>query len=236
MLHFILFVFSFIVLWKSADYFVDASHTLALHLKLPPILIGATIVAFGTSAPELFVTGFASYFNQPDVVYGNIFGSNIANLLLIFGLSMVLADIQYSKLFKVQFITNVLVLLSFIFIFKFLEPNRIIAFVVFFIFICYQYFQLKKDSASNLDSPSYSLSKALIIFLGSLIFLVFSSRLLVYEVVNLATIFGVSKAFLSLFLVAFGTSLPELVTTIRFINKGHSDIVIGNVLDLIYLI
>ena len=99
-MRFIYSFFFFFYFVKSADYFVDASHNLALHFKLPSILIGATVVAFGTSAPELFVTGFAALLDQPDVVYGNIFGSNIANLLLIFGLSMILAtfNIQnYSK-------------------------------------------------------------------------------------------------------------------------------------------
>ena len=95
MIHFLMFFCVFFLLWKSADYFVDSSHSLALHFNLPPILIGATIVAFGTSAPELFVTGFAAFLNQPDVVYGNVFGSNLANLFLILGLPLI--DILFSK-------------------------------------------------------------------------------------------------------------------------------------------
>ena len=99
MLDLILFVFSLIVLWKSSDVFVDSSHSLALHLKLPPILIGATVVAFGTSAPELFVTIFAAINDQPDVVYGNVFGSNIANVFLIFSLSLILRSFHSTLIF-----------------------------------------------------------------------------------------------------------------------------------------
>ncbi|MEK9727507.1 MAG: calcium/sodium antiporter [Candidatus Margulisiibacteriota bacterium] len=228
--HLFLFIISFYILWKAADYFVAASHAIAVYFKLPPILIGATIVAFGTSAPELFVTGFAAYLNQPEVVYGNVLGSNIANLLLIFGLSMVLIPVGFSKQFKFQLRINVICLVLFLILFIVFSPSRFLAGLLLILFLIFQFFQLKKEADQPLDAPeNRSLIKSISIFVLSLIFLILSSRMLVFEVLNLANLLNISKAFISLFAVAFGTSLPELVTTLRFIQRGHSDVVIGNV-------
>ena len=97
MVSFLIFIISLITLLKSADWFVDSADSIARHLKLPSVIIGATIVAFGTSAPELFVSGFAANSNQPDVIFGNIFGSNIANTCLIFGLAIAICVCRSSN-------------------------------------------------------------------------------------------------------------------------------------------
>ena len=229
MIHVLIFLAAFFLLWKSADYFVDSSHSLALHFNLPPILIGATIVAFGTSAPELFVTGFAASLNQPDVVYGNVFGSNLANLFLILGLSMSIATIPFSVNFRQQLLINIACYILFIFVLFAMPITRLLGVILFVLFIIYKFILIKGGRNESSGEPDYSLLKSISIFFISLVVLIASSRLLVFEAVNLAPLFGISTRFISLFVVAFGTSLPELVTTVRFIKKGHNDIIVGNV-------
>ena len=229
MIHMLMFLVAFFLLWKSADYFVDSSHSLALHFKLPPILIGATIVAFGTSAPELFVTGFAASLNQPDVVYGNVFGSNLANLFLILGLSMSIATIPFSVNFRQQLLINILCYILFVFVLFTIPITRLLGLILFVLFIIYKFILIKSGRNESGDAPDYPLIKSIFIFCISLLVLIASSRLLVFEAVNLAQLLGISTRFISLFAVAFGTSLPELVTTVRFIKKGHNDIIVGNV-------
>ena len=229
MLDLILFVFSLIVLWKSSDVFVDSSHSLALHLKLPPILIGATVVAFGTSAPELFVTIFAAINDQPDVVYGNVFGSNIANVFLIFSLSLILRRLSFNSDFRHQLKLNALSLFIVFFSVYVLSPSRVLAAVILVVFAVIQYYLLKQNESKETASAPFGLLWSFCLFLISLVFLIGSSKLLVVSLINVATFLGVSTTFLSLFAVAFGTSLPELVTTISFVRKNHIGIVVGNV-------
>ena len=140
-----LFILSFIVLWKSADYFVDSSHSLALHFKLPPILIGATVVAFGTSAPELFVTIFAAYSNQSNVVYGNILGSNIANTFLIFGLCLIMSFIKFNTLIRSQLLINLFAIIVSSFGIYFVFPSRWLALVLLIFFGIIQFYILRNS-------------------------------------------------------------------------------------------
>ena len=223
------FIISFIVLWKAADVFVDASHAIALHLKLPPILIGATVVAFGTSAPELFVTIFAAQAKKSDVVYGSIFGSNIANIFLIFGLSMCLKKIPLNKVFQQQLALNISALLIIGVSITLLQPSRSLGISCLGVFLLLQYYILKKNNVQKTEHPTKSLKTAVVLFLSSLLCLVGSSKLLISSLLKTASFFGVSTTFLSLFGVAFGTSLPELVTTLSFVKKNHVSIVVGNV-------
>ena len=224
-----LFILSFIVLWKSADYFVDSSHSLALHFKLPPILIGATVVAFGTSAPELFVTIFAAYSNQSNVVYGNILGSNIANTFLIFGLCLIMSFIKFNTLIRSQLLINLFAIIVSSFGIYFVFPSRWLALVLLIFFGIIQFYILRNSMIQKNERPQYTLFFSFVYFFVSLLFLIGSSKMLVVSLLNTAEFIGVSTAFLSLFAVAFGTSLPELVSTISFVRKGHMDIVIGNV-------
>tara|TARA_B100001121_G_scaffold310735_1_gene345216 strand:+ start:1905 stop:2819 length:915 start_codon:yes stop_codon:yes gene_type:complete len=229
MLDLFLFVISLFVLWKSSDVFVDSSHSLALHLKLPPILIGATVVAFGTSAPELFVAIFAGLNHQSDVVYGNVFGSNIANIFLIFAISLILKRLDFDKAFREQLSLNFLSLIIVLVSVYFLSPSRLISVIILIVFGVIQFLFLKKKSSHVSETPPYKLNLSVVLFSISLSFLIFSSRLLVLSLINVATFLGLSTTFLSLFAVAFGTSLPELVTTVSFVRKNHIGIVVGNV-------
>jgi cation:H+ antiporter len=229
MIHILWFILSFIGLCKAADYFVDSAHALALHLRFPPVLIGATIVAFGTSAPELFVTGFGAYLRQPDVIYGNILGSNIANILLILGVAMAMAPLSFSRGVQQQAWVNLVVTLGYACILLMVPVNRPIAMILLGLFFVYQMYQINTTPSTINDPPSSSKGRATQLFFISLIGLIISSKILVMEVEIMANSMGVSTAFVSLFAVAFGTSLPELMTTIKFIQRGNTDIVIGNV-------
>lgn len=225
----LLFLLSFIVLWKASDFFVDSTHAMAIHLKMPPMLIGATVVAFGTSAPELFVTVFASLNHHNDVVYGNIFGSNIANVLLILGLSFILQQLPFNKEFRNYLWLNLLVIIGIIFLLFTWSPSRVVACICLALFVCIQFFLIRNKFCHNSDSPQFGPFKSVMIFFSSLFFLIISSRLLVTSLLEIAVIFGISTTFLSLFLIAFGTSLPELATTVSFFRKNHMGIVVGNV-------
>ena len=229
MIDLLFFLLSFIALWKSSDVFVDSSHSLAVHLKMPPILIGATVVAFGTSAPELFVTIFAALKHEPNVVYGNVFGSNIANIFLIFGLSLILKNLSLTSQFREQLKLNFMSLALVSISVYFLVPSRTIAASLLMVFLIIQVLLLKKNGQDSSSEPKLSFILSILLFFVSLFFLIGSSRLLVFSLLNVATLLGLSTTFLSLFAVAFGTSLPELVTTISFVRKNHVDIVIGNV-------
>jgi cation:H+ antiporter len=229
MLDLFLFAIALIILWKSSDAFVDSSQSLALHLKLPPILIGATVVAFGTSAPELFVAIFAGLNHQSDVIYGNIFGSNIANVFLIFAISLILKRLDFDQAFHEQLHLNLLSLVIVFVSVCFFSPSRFMSILILIVFAGIQFLFFKKKASHISETPPFNLKRSVAFFLLSLFLLIFSSRLLVLSLINVATFLGLSTTFLSLFLVAFGTSLPELVTTMSFVRKNHIGIVVGNV-------
>ena len=231
MLSILIFIVSFILIWKSADYFVDSSHTLALKMNLSPMVVGATVVAFGTSAPELFVNVFAALDQESTIIYGNILGSNLANTLLILGAAILLAPIIVKRAGFQQLIANIFFTstLSIILINQWV--NRWVAVAVLVSFFVF-YIILVTKSEDNGEEPhknGRSVWFLLLIFVGSLIGLVVSAKLMIYSLLQTAEFLGLSTIFLSLFAVALGTSLPELVSTIVFVRKGHTDMVIGNV-------
>lgn len=231
MVYFLLFFVSFILIWKSSELFVFSSHQLALKLALPPVVIGATVVAFGTSAPELFVNVFAAIDQQSEIVYGNLFGSNMANTCLILGVALLFGAIRICEHARKQLVLNVGGMVSISFLLLLVVPSRLIGLVVLAVFM---YVNITHIESSSKESSSIfarqSLLRVSIVFVGSLLGLILSSKLLIYSIINVADFCRISTVFLSLFAVALGTSLPELISTIVFIKKGHADMVIGNVL------
>ncbi len=232
MVFWFLFVSSLLILWKSADGFVDASESLAIHLKLPSVIIGATVVAFGTSAPELFVTMFAAADNQVDVVYGSIFGSNMANIFFIFGLALLIIGLQNTEELKKQLVNHAISLSIILGIVVFLQPSLLTSTLALLLFLGINWGMFKQGNRLNDTTPpteKRTLLKLITLFFICLLLLIASSKCLLYALTNIATLFGFSTAFLSLFAVAFGTSLPELMATIAFAKKGHASIIVGNV-------
>lgn len=222
---------SFILIWKCADYFVDSSHSIALRMNISPMVIGATVVAFGTSAPELFVNVFAAIDHEPNIIYGNILGSNLANTLLILGSAAWLATLHLKKEGFHQILFNLIFTASISALLLTQSVSRIVGIIVLVVFFVYYYLMVSR--AAPVDTDDHVNGRPLwlvfILFVGSLVGLIFAAKLLIFSLLKSADLFGISTMFLSLFAVALGTSLPELISTVLFVRKGHTDMVIGNV-------
>lgn len=251
----LLIVIGFIMLVKGADYFVDGSSSIAAGFGIPQLVIGLTVVAMGTSAPEAAVSISAAFKGNADITIGNIVGSNILNVLIILGLTSVITPIAASKSaifidLPVCIVVTVLLLLLGI-DGEIGLPDGIIFIVVFCGYIGYLLWGAKKggralDGASCEDSPAasdetaaelvaqevrhFSMGKALIATLAGLFFVILGSNITVDAAVQLAKDFGVSDRFIGLTIIALGTSLPELFTSLSAARKGNADIAIGNII------
>ena len=243
MLTYILFILGFYVLIKGADLLVDGAVAIAQKMKISSIVIGLTIVAFGTSAPELVVNILSSIKGTSEIAIGNILGSNIVNILLILGVSAmfyslttkkntVWKEIPFSLLAAV--LLGVLVNDRLIDGYNLSELSRTdgIIFLSFFIIFIYYTFGIAKirekmDDEVEVVNMSY-LKSAVFIFLG-IIGLVLGGKWIVEGAVEIAEYFHVSQSLIGLTIVAIGTSLPELATSIVAAYKKHADIAVGNV-------
>ncbi|WP_246203013.1 calcium/sodium antiporter [Fulvivirga lutimaris] len=241
-----LFILGFIFLIKGADLLVDGASSIATRYNVSQMIIGLTIVSFGTSLPELLVNVTASFGGNPGLAIGNIFGSNIANILLILGISAIIRPLPISKniyfseipfslvaTLLVGFLANA-ALLSDV---KSLTLSRIdgaILLLFFVLFMGYIYVVFKSDNekidaAAQKPEPTHSMNKSILyIFLG-LIGLYFGGEWVVNGATTIASQFGLSETFIGLTVVAIGTSLPELFTSAMAAYKGNTDIAVGNV-------
>lgn len=263
----ILLVVGFILLIKGADTFVDGSSNVAKKFKVPKMLIGLTIVSFGTSAPELAVSIQSILAGKGDILLGNVVGSNILNILLILGLSS-LAGVLHVNAATVKKELPVLVLITMAFsviltdrIFglatnDFTRQDGIVILLFFCIFIYYLIGMARRknngttshnkeenkiqkvEELKNIEinkegeevgEEQVKIIKALAMVFVGLIGIVFGSDLVVKSASTIASIFNVSQRLISLTIVALGTSLPELVTSVMATKKGEYDIAIGNI-------
>lgn len=237
----ILLIVGFIILIKGADIFVDGASSVAGNFKVSKMLIGLTIVAFGTSAPEFAVSVKSLLNNNGDIVLGNVIGSNILNILLILGVSSLFHSLNVTNntVKKELPITLLITSLFAVLLSDRLFDNSIIneftrgdgiALLLFFtIFIYYLINMSRKKIDSNQDEEYLPMSKAIFYTLGGLIAIVIGSNLVVDNATSLALALGVSQKMVALTIIAFGTSLPELVTSVTATRKGEYDIAIGNV-------
>lgn len=230
----------FLSLIFGANWLVDGASALAKKHKVSDLVIGLTIVAFGTSAPELVVNSIASVQGYSDIVLGNIIGSNNFNLFIILGLSGLILPIkiQSSTAWKeIPISLFVAILLLFLLNdFQFSGQtyssriDGLIMLVLFGLFLYYVFKQMKNDP----QSPSTDHQKSVAVIWGLIavgfIGLILGGQLVVVNSVNIANELGVSKKIIGLTIVAAGTSLPELVTSIVAATKKNSDIAIGNVI------
>ncbi|WP_299825728.1 calcium/sodium antiporter [uncultured Pontibacter sp.] len=242
MVDFLFLLAGFAALIFGADKLVDASSSLAARLGIPNIVIGLTIVAFGTSAPELVVNLFASINNNTDMVLGNVLGSNIFNVLAILGISSVLypltvktnttwLEIPLSLLaaFAVLIIANDVYLdgaeLDFI-----SRAEGLLLLLFFTIFLVYN-LKVAQGGASEeeTETKNYTYLKAILFIVLGLAGLIIGGRLIVTSAVSIAQMFGLSERVIALTVVSIGTSLPELATSIVAVRKRNVDIAIGNV-------
>ena len=229
-----LLIVGFVFLVKGADMFVDGSCGIATKFKIPQLVIGLTIVAMGTSAPEAAVSITAALKGNADITVGNIVGSNILNVFIILGLSSVITALKVAKsTIKIDTpfmiaITLILLVMGYNGTVGLIEG--IILLLMFAGYLYYLFIEAKKDMANNDEEPeSISVSKALI-FTGLGLFLIVSgSSLTVDAATKIAQFLGLSERFIGLTIVALGTSLPELFTSVSAARKGNADIAIGNI-------
>ncbi len=236
LLQVVLLVVGFLMLLKGADWFVDGSAALASKFGIPQLVIGLTIVAMGTSAPEAAVSISAALQDNPGITIGNIVGSNILNVLIILGLSALIVPLKVQKTtrkYEIPFtilVTIVLVVMG-LWDNKISRLEGVILWLLFIAYLAYLYFMAKKGSESEEENVS-KLDKvwkmlALIVIGGVLI--VWGADVTVDAASSIAVYFGMDDRFIGLTIVALGTSLPELITSVTAARKGNADIAIGNI-------
>jgi cation:H+ antiporter len=236
----LLILLGFGLLIKGADWLVSGATKLAKKYGISDLAIGLTIVAFGTSAPELIVNAVASYQGHPEIVFGNIIGSNNFNLFVILGIVGIISPIavQSSTLWKeipLSFIAaGLLLILANTWLFgstaeiSRLEATALIA--IFGAFLFYVFKQMKTDETTSHVQPIGSFRWVWLLILAGLAGLIIGGKLVVDQATLLAQSFGISERVIGLTIVAAGTSLPELVTSVVAAFKRNSDIAIGNVI------
>lgn len=236
-----LMIIGLLLLVKGADWLVDGASVLAKKYNVSDLAIGLTIVAFGTSAPELVVNSVASLGNYPDIVFGNIIGSNNFNLFIILGIAGLITPlaVQSSTVWKEIPFSLLAALILLVFVndyFSTLSPvlssgEGLILLGFFAVFLFYVFTQLKsEDSIESIDQKNYSNLKIWGLILIGLAGLVFGGKLVVNNAVSMAQSLGVSKKIIGLTIVAAGTSLPELATSVVASMKKNNDIAIGNII------
>lgn len=236
----LLILLGFGLLIKGADWLVSGATKLAKKYGISDLAIGLTIVAFGTSAPELIVNAVASYQGHAEIVFGNIIGSNNFNLFVILGIVGIISPIavQSSTLWKeipLSFIAaGLLLILANTWLFgstaeiSRLEATALIA--IFGAFLFYVFKQMKTDETTSHVQPIGSFRWVWLLILAGLAGLIIGGKLVVDQATLLAQSFGISERVIGLTIVAAGTSLPELVTSVVAAFKRNSDIAIGNVI------
>ena len=234
-------ILGFVILIKGADIFVDGSSSLARNFKLSTMFIGLTIVSFGTSAPEFAVSIQSLLKGSGDIILGNVLGSNILNILLIIGISslfhpLVVKDNTVKKeLPIVLLISSLLIVLITDSLFglgenSFTRQDGIILLLFFSVFLYYLIALMKNGQNNDNDEPiKYNKKKSALFIVFGLLGIILGSNLVVDSSSKIATALGVSERMIALTIVALGTSLPELVTSVSATRKGEYDIAIGNV-------
>ncbi|WP_295722374.1 calcium/sodium antiporter [uncultured Methanobrevibacter sp.] len=232
----ILLLIGFVLLIKGADIFVDGASNIAYHFKISTVVVGLTIVAFGTSAPEAAVSITSALAGNSSLYMGNIIGSNIFNILAVIGICALIANMSVDKIlikrdFPFTLISSLGLLLTAC---LFREINRLFGLIFLILVIVYVYYTVKQSkndqSSDDIVEAKLSVAKAILFIVIGLIGVIIGSDLVVNSSSFIASQFGLSDALIGLTIVAIGTSLPELVTSITALKKGKHGMVIGNVL------
>jgi cation:H+ antiporter len=242
MLTYFLFIIGFGILIKGADWLVDGASSLAKKLKIPVIVIGLTIVAFGTSAPELIVNIFASAQGRTEIAIGNILGSNIFNVFLILGISAIIFPLAVKKntvwkeipLSLLAAIALGLMANDVLFdgaatsAITRIDGLMLLAFFVIFMWYIYGISKREGDE-EEVKIKEFGVPKSLLFIALGLVCLVFGGKWIVDGAVQIAITLGVSESLIGLTIVAAGTSLPELATSAVAAYKHNADIAVGNI-------
>lgn len=244
-LQILLLIIGFVILIKGADWLVEGSSSIATNFKVSKTLIGLTIVAFGTSAPELAVSITSLASGSTDMLLGNVIGSNIINILLLIGVGALICPIKVNKN-TVKKELPILLLISTALVVLFLDislangatnsitrSDAIICLLFFAIFLYYLIVMAKRNreaKATKAEKPKYKLGKSFFLAVFGLACLVAGSQLVVNSATDIAHFIGVSDRIIALTVIALGTSLPELVTTIVAARHKETDLIVGNII------
>ena len=238
-------ILGFGLLIKGADILVDGASNLAKKFHIPDIIIGLTIVSIGTSMPELFVSTTSALDGLSDVAMGNVIGSNVCNLLLILGLSALIKTVVFQRETR---LIEIPMCLFFTIIFMIIcninadisRAEAIVLLILFILFIGYTIFMAKKGEEFDKKGekclalvevpPTYPVSQSIFFIILGVIGLKIGGDWTVDNAMTIANHFNVSEKIISLTILAIGTSLPELVTSVTAAIKGNSDIAIGNII------
>ena len=234
LLQFLILAAGFVMLIKGADWFVDSASSIAAKFGIPELVIGLTIVAMGTSAPEAAVSISATVKGNADITIGNIVGSNILNVLVILGaaslivpIAVSVSTIRYEMPFMIA-ISGLLLLLGLDGTITRIDGLILIA--AFISYLVYLFVQAKRGRADVEERPKeVVIWKAILFLLIGLAMIILGSNFTVDAASKIASTFGMSERFIGLTVVALGTSLPELFTSVLAARKGNADIAIGNI-------
>ncbi|WP_426709599.1 calcium/sodium antiporter [Cetobacterium sp. SF1] len=240
MLSVIIMILGIVALVYGANFLVDGASSIAKRFNIPNLVIGLTIVAFGTSAPELVVNTIASIKGYSAITMGNVIGSNLINILIILGITSIIYPLAVSKTtayveipLSILAALTVLIMANDTFLDGFKNVigrgDGIILLLFFLMFLAYNfYLTLNAKEDDEMAIKNYSMGVAIIAFLGGLILLIVGGKFIVDSAVEIAKGFGVSERVISLTIVALGTSLPELATSVVAAMKKNPDLAMGN--------
>lgn len=230
---YVLLVLGFVLLIKGADFFVEASSSVARMLRVPSIIIGLTIVAFGTSAPELAVSTTASLAGNNEIAVGNVIGSNIFNLLVVLGACGAIHAVKVRL--RWDFIASILAgAILLVMIFRDMFLSRLEAFILLGLFAVFLTLTIRDAMINRVEAEEEAAVlpplRCVVYIVGGLAAIVWGGDLVVDSASEIALNFGLSQTLVGLTVVALGTSLPELVTSVVASRKGENGLALGNVI------
>ena len=235
-IQFILLIVGFVLLIKGSDFFVDGSSNIASILKIPTLIVGLTIVAFGTSAPEAAVSITSSLSGSNALAVSNVIGSNLFNMMLIIGLCALLRELKIGRdvLNKdLPFLVVITAILSaFIIIgWSISRIEGIILLLLIIGYVAYLVYSAKNTKEAQIvEKPKMSLLRSIIYIVGGMAGIIIGADFVVDSASYIAMAFGMSETLVGLTIVAIGTSLPELVTSLTALKKEENQLIIGNVI------
>ncbi len=235
LINILLLIFGFVLLIKGADYFVDGASALATRMHIPAIIIGLTVVAMGTSAPEAAISISSALHGSNAIAIGNVIGSNIVNIFLILGISAIITNLKIQKntlRYEIPFTAFITILLCW-FGFQYHQISRVgagILLALFAVFLAYLFVMSQNSADTNTTTKQAGATKIILYIALGILALIYGSKITVIAAIDIAQMIGISERIIGLTIVAIGTSLPELVTSTIAAFKGQSDIAIGNII------
>ena len=232
----VLLIVGFVLLIKGSDFFVDGASSVASLLKIPALIVGLTIVAFGTSAPEAAVSITSSLSGSNALAVSNVIGSNLFNMMLIVGLCALLNELKIGRdvvnkdlpfLVVITIILTAIILIGW----NISQIEGIILLIIIAAYISYLVYNARKSKESEIvEKPKMSLLRSIIYIVLGMAGIIIGADFVVDSASYIAMAFGMSETLVGLTIVAMGTSLPELVTSLTALKKDENQIVIGNVI------